>query len=395
MDITEVVLSLVNKLLWIKKIMGKIKIGIDALGINTIGGGRTSVYNLFYEAIRRKPEWEFIFYLSSFEKGFDLPNVKQIILPVEKGILSRIIAQIIFPFEVIFRGINLFHFTKSQASFIPFSKSVLTIHDITILLYPELHPKLSAYYWKTIQPIMARNMDAIVAVSQDGARGISKAFNISLDKISVIYNFSQFVETSEKEYSDQLILEKFELPKRYLLSVGQIAKKKNLDTLIKSMAIIKNQNNFCPQLVIVGPRYDISDASYIFKLIEDLDLNDYIKYLGELEKEELKIVFKNSTIFLMPSLHEGFGIPCLEAMQLGVPVIASNASALPEVVGDAGLLIQNPISPTEWADAIILLLNSPDIRLDLIKKGKERKELFSQDISVERLLSLFEDLLSI
>lgn len=374
-----------------------IRIGIDALGIDTSGGGRTSILNLIQKVILLEKGWHFILYLSAFEKELDLPNVTQVVLPLRKGILSRIIMQIILPFDVIRRKIDLVHFTKSQASLLLFTKTILTIHDVTILLHPEIHPKLSSLYWKYIQPYMARKMDAIIAVSNDGAEGITSLLKVPRKKISVIYNASQFSEDLmvEKQGSGLFTIEKFSLPSNYKIVIGQIALKKNLDTLIKAIRILKDRNDLKSPLVMVGPRYSISDAGDIFNLIKELDLDEDVIYLGSVDRAELLMILKNAEILLMPSIHEGFGIPCLEAMQLGVPVIASNASALPEVIGDAGMLVDNCKNPESWADAINELEESETLRYLLIKKGLTRARIFSWDRSAKILATLYRNVLAI
>ena len=372
----------------------KKRIAFDALGIDSASGARTAVYYLIKEVIKLCPDWEFVVFLSKYESAYHQANVKQVVLPLKRGIISRVIMQFLLPFEVLFRRIDLIHFTKSQASVVPRAKTVMTIHDVTILLYPDIHPKSSVLYWKYIQPIMAKIMDAIVAVSNDGARGIKTYLGVPEKKLIVVNSASQFSSVVKVEKRTFLAIQKkYDLPKRYFLVVGQIALKKNLDTLIRAFGILRDRGKIIPALVMVGPRYDISDAGSIFELIDELDLSTYVHYLGSINTLDLQVVFSNAEIFLMPSVHEGFGIPCLEAMQLGVPVIASKASALPEIIGSAGILIEDILSPESWADAITELHDSPDKRIELIKAGKKRARLFSWNNSAKKLISLYEDLL--
>jgi glycosyltransferase involved in cell wall biosynthesis len=302
--------------------------------------------------------------------------------------------QLFLPIDVLLRRINLIHFTKSQASIVFGPKMVFTIHDLTIIKHPEQHTKFAAWYWKKIQPLMAKKMDAIITVSKNAADDIHKIYNIPLEKITIVYNTSQFNDLIKYESRKKIeILKNYNLPREYLLYVGIIAIKKNLDTVVKAIHLLKQSGIDFPKLVLVGPKYPESDASSVFSKVRELGLEDEIKYIGKIPKEDLFLIFKNAMIFLFPSVHEGFGIPCLEAMELGVPIIASKTSAIPEIVGNAGFLIEDYMSPKIWAEAIEEILQNSDKQKALIYKGKERAKLIRQRFSYESVIKLYESLL--
>jgi len=375
--------------------MNEIKIiGIDALGIESYGGARTSIMGMLDFLIRTCTGYKFYIYLSEHESQLESKNTEQIILPFRKGIFSRLFMQIYLPIDVYLRGIDLIHFTKSQATLIPFKRNILTIHDLTILIHPEIHSKVSAFFWKYIQPLIIRGMDALFTVSNDAADDIMSIYGVQKDKITVIYNRSQF---DEKHFYDnqqnENVNQKYNLPKSYFLNVGIIALKKNLATIILAYEILKRNDNDIPPLILVGPRYKNSDAGNIFNLIEDLGLIESIRYLGKIPKDDLYYVFKNASIFLFPSFHEGFGIPCLEAMQLGVPLIASKASAIPEIVGNAGILIEDYMSPQIWANEIRGLINNSARMEMMIKNGFNRYREISSKHSYSSILAIYQKLL--
>ena len=372
----------------------KPQIGIDALGIDIEGGARTSILNLIVNIVENEPDYEYIIYLSKREPLLNSPHIRQVILPFRKGVITRLFMQLYLPIDILLRRIDLIHFTKSQASIVFKAKMVFTIHDLTIIKHPEQHTKFAAWYWKNIQPLMAKAMDAIITVSNNAAEDLHEIYNVPLEKLTVVYNTSQFSDLKKNDIEENLdILNKYNLPKKYLFYVGIIAIKKNLETVVKAFHLLKMQHINLPKLVLVGPKYPESDASSVFSRIRDLDLEEEIIYLGRLPKTDLFWIFKYATIFLFPSVHEGFGIPCLEAMELGVPLIASRTSAIPEIVGDAGYLIEDYLSPENWAKAIQNLLLNEDKRRSQIEKGEERVKQIQQEYSYKSVIRLYKRLL--
>lgn len=373
-----------------------IKIGLDALGIGIEGGARTSVIRMIRFITQARPQWRFILYLSQREPQLEAPNVKQVILPASRGILSRLFVQIYLPFDVLLRGVQLVHFTKSQASLVPFAKKVFTIHDVTTLKHPEIHAVSAVLYWKHVQPFMAKRMDAVFTVSNDAAKDLVEVMHVAKEKVFVIYNASQFESTEEHDAEfERTVMEKYDLPEDYFLYVGILALKKNLDTLIEACRLLKSRGETLPPLFLVGPRYSISDAGDVLDMIKASGLEDRIHYLGRIPKKELYYIFRNASIFLFPSYHEGFGIPCLEAMQFGVPLIATRTSAIPEIVGEAGILIEDYMSPETWADKIKELHHDPEKKKRLSEASLKRYEKITSEHSFSAVLDVYERLLKI
>jgi glycosyltransferase involved in cell wall biosynthesis len=174
-----------------------------------------------------------------------------------------------------------------------------------------------------------------------------------------------------------------------MLFIGLLAKKKNLETIIHAMAIIKEQQNFQIPLLIVGPRYTASDASDLLGLIDSLKLDLSIHYLGELDGERLRVVLQGSFCLLLPSVHEGFGITAMEGIKMGIPVIASNVAALPEIIGKGGLLVDDYLNPGRWAEIIQSLYIDETLRSHLIQEGYKQAEKFSWTRSAQQLVDLY------
>lgn len=357
------------------------RIAIDAFGIDDYGGGRSATMPLLKRLPLLMPDCFFYYFLSKYEKDLVFDNVKQIIFPLRKGIWARFLIQLIMPLYIFVNRINLIHFIKSQGSIVFNCKSILTIYDGTIIRYPEFFSRQSVLFWKHIQPYIAKKMDKIITISYNARDDIVDLLNIPLGKISVIYPSSQFEDLEVSRYNNIYNIEQLESGEDYLLFLGQIGLKKNLDTLIKAYSIIqKTEENFM-KLILVGPRYSLSDAGEIFNLIKTLELNDKIIYLGPLSQSDLFNVLIKSKMLIFPSIHEGFGIPCLEAMQYGVPLIASNIPVIKEVVCDAAILIEDFLNPLEWARSIINLNRNENFMNELKTKGKNRAMNFSWDQS--------------
>jgi glycosyltransferase involved in cell wall biosynthesis len=373
----------------------KIKIGIDALGICDEGGGRTSILNYLQVITSETEDWHYIIYLSAYEPTLKKPNIKQIILPFKRGVLSRFFMQCYLPIDVFLRNIKIIHFTKGQASLVLGAKTILTIHDLTIIMHPEIHSRLSVFYWRNVQPWMARRMNAVFTVSKNTANDVIKFFKVDPKKISVIYNSSQFYNYQPNfSLGQRDILEKYGLGDEYILYVGLLALKKNLETLVRAFFEFQKNNTTIPPLILIGPRYSDSDAGYILNLITELGLEHNITYLGKVSRDDLYYIFRQATIFVFPSVHEGFGIPCLEAMELGIPVIASKNSAITEIVGDAGILLENYQSAHLWANAIYKLYNDKAMLMKLIELGRNRAQFINTKHSPKEAIKVYNQLLS-
>ncbi len=377
-----------------KKSEDRVSIAVDALGIDEPGGARTATLFLFEKVVRMKPDWNFTFYLSRFESSLDMQNVTQVVLPLRKGIISRSLFQGYLLIDLLFRKVDLIHFTKSQSSLVWGKKVVFTIFDMTTLKHPQQFSRSAVLYWRIVQPWMARRADAVVTISDDAARDIITVYDLSKDKVHPIYLASQFEGQPELAKDDiDRVSHGYELPPRYLLYIGLLAKKKNLATLIRAIENLKHQGTEFGQLLLVGPKYSVDEAVELLQMIDQLNLKKHIRYLGELESHSLRIILKQALCLLLPSMHEGFGITALEAIQMGVPIIASNVSAMPEIIGEGGLLIDDFMNPKVWADAIQTLCNDDNLRNGLITAGLTQSTSYSWNKSAEKLISLYAKLL--
>lgn len=282
--------------------------------------------------------------------------------------------QIKFPYKLLKKeNIDILHVPHYNIPIFYKGNIVVTIHDLTHLILPEFLPNKLAYiYAKILIGYAVKKAKYIFTVSENSKNDITRMFNINPEKIIVTYNAvdSEFCikEKSEIYY----LYDKFNIPKdkKILMYVGNLKPHKNLSRLLKAYAKLKIKEETC--LLLVGKSFNSTNLIY-----EEKDLNIYssVIHTGIVNKKELIDLYNIADLFIFPSLYEGFGIPPLEAMACGTPVVCSNNSSLPEVVGDAAITF-DALNVLEIKNAIenMLLNNEADI---YIKKGLERVRKFS------------------
>jgi len=266
--------------------------------------------------------------------------------------------------------------------------SVMVVHDLTRYLFPHFFPfnpmqkvlDLLAY------PAMLRRYDHILAVSEATRKDLITLFKVSEEKITVTYHGAEkaFQPLSDIEVQEQF-LKTHGLKKPYILFLGTLEPRKNILTLLRAFARIMDQISH--DLVLVGQRGWKWEP--IFKEIEQLGLHSRVHWTGYVPDSE-RVLFYNAADFLVfPSWYEGFGLPVLEAMQSGCPVISSQVSSMPEVVGDAGLLI-DPNRVEDLQKAMLRLVHEPGLTEKLRRAGLEQAQKFSWENSARITLEVFE-----
>jgi glycosyltransferase involved in cell wall biosynthesis len=258
-------------------------------------------------------------------------------------------------------------------------KSIVLVHDFAYLEMPavSLRNKLSAWMLYMAHYISLLKATTIIAVSHSSKESALKHFSISPDKIHVIYN-------GFAPYSH--IPKKIETPEPFFLFVGVLKERKNVDNIIRGFAHFANTNK-THSLVIAGNDKGEYAAS-LKKLTYELGLSSRIRFLGYVTDAEREYLYTQAFAFVFPSLIEGFGIPVLEAMHKGVPVITSNKGALAEVAGDAALLV-DPLDPAAIAEAMESLVADKMLREEYARKGRERAAHFSWQKTAREMLELF------
>ena len=280
-------------------------------------------------------------------------------------------------------------FRKSLPLFPLAPVEIITIHDLTPLRMKDFFkPGLRSGFALWIQSILVKRMKAIITDSEYSKSDIIEFLSITPDKINVIplgVDKEFKAVTANKIKS---IKNKYLLPDKYLLYVGDVNPNKNLPVLLKVVAGLKMN------LVIVSRAFErelLPEIINLRKMILDLGINHLVTVLPSIQMDpvdDLAAIYSGAFIYVQSSLYEGFGLPVLEAMACGVPVVSSNASSLPEVAGDAALMVK----PTEvyLAEGINKLLSNVGLRRDLIRKGLARAKKFNWEKTAGLTLKVYE-----
>lgn len=287
------------------------------------------------------------------------------------------------------KRIEILHGPAFSIPLVKVCPCVVTVHDLAFLYSPESYTRINRYYLKTMLPLVIKRADMIITVSESSKRDIARSYSVPDAKISVI---CPGIDRAFRVIDDPTALaevkRKYGIAGRFILNVsGLITPRKNLTTLLKSFSELRRRKIIDHRLVIVGkPGWSYSQ---IFEMITRLNLSKDVIFTGSVPAEDLVALYNAAELFIFPSWYEGFGFPALEAMACGTPVVASNNSSLPEIVGDAGLLV-DPSGKEALSEAIGNALGDKALREDLIRKGLIRARLFDWEQTALKTLSVYK-----
>lgn len=302
------------------------------------------------------------------------------------------------PYAIKKANLDVFHASAHYFSQItPFylnfgTKKVLTIHDLIPLIYPEtVDNKQFFWFWKNTLKLIKNRADAIIVISNHTKMDCIKYLRIPEEKLRVIYEAADeiFKPYNNKEEIQIYLKNKYGIKFPFILSVGTLEKRKNISYLLKAFYKLKKAGND-HKLVIVGKmgwKY-----KKIFDTLNELDLKKDVIFTGYVPNEDLVKLYNTADLFVFPSIYEGFGLPPLEAMACGTPVITSNTSSLPEVVGNAGITV-DPYDPKVLANEMYHILTNDDFKAELSKKSLERAKLFSWKQTAKETWNVYEEVL--
>ncbi len=290
--------------------------------------------------------------------------------------------------ELPFKGrMDVVHCTDFIPPFYYRGPTVITIHDLAFLLYPHILTRKAARYYGLIDRAV-RSADHIIAVSESTKRDIVRLTGTPETKISVIYEAAEsiYVPIRDQEALTR-VRAKYHLPEQYVLFVGTIEPKKNLPTLIRAYHGLMEKYKSPADLAIVGRQGWLFDD--VYHLVEQLGLEERVHFLGRVPIVDLLYLYNASQMLVLPSYYEGFGLPPLEAMACDIPVIVSDTSVMPEVVGDAALRVAHE-DVEGFTVAMWRLLTDNDLRTDMISKGRKRVRCFSWERAARETREVYQ-----
>ena len=365
------------------------RIGIDVsvLEINQTGSAvyAAGLINALKKIVDKE---ELVFFSTGHVK--DMSATKTIRSRMETLYRDIIWTHLVLLYQTQKWGIDVLHMPANICPLYSYCPIVVTILDITSLLKPQNFPIWYRNYARFFIPLSTKKASVILTISQHSKNDIVKRLNVSSEKIIVTY--CGVSDDFKPLYADEIeeVKKKYNID-QFILTVGALEPRKNIIRLIEAYSILR-KHGFCLPLIHVGPHGWLCDDIGLY--IDKLGLTDCIKFLGHVPIEDLVKIYNAALVFVYPSLYEGFGMPVLEAMACGCPVITSNISSLPEVAGDASILI-DPLDIKQIADAIEKVSTDHVLRQQMTHEGIERARLFSWESCARKTLEGYEKAISL
>jgi glycosyltransferase involved in cell wall biosynthesis len=364
------------------------RVAIDARKLHDFGIG-TYIRNLLKQLARLDANTEYV--LLTREEDLPVaaqlgPNFRSVLEPSPNYSIRE---QFHVPWVLMRERPDVFHAPHYVLPTGVRAHSVVTIHDCIHLMFPQYLPNRVAYtYARMAMWSAARRSDCILTVSQASKRDILHFFSVPPEKIEVIYNAIDerfWVEPNEDAVAR--VRERYQLNQRFVLYVGNIKPHKNLVRLIEAFAALRHGEFDDLKLLIIGD--EISKLPALRRAVHSLKLHKHVRFLGYQPDDTLAILYRLASLFVFPSLYEGFGLPPLEAMASGTPVVTSNVSSLPEVTGDAAVLVDpHDVGAIEYG--MRRVLTDPVLAAEMRRLGLIRAREFSWERSVARVLGVYQ-----
>ncbi|HOL48968.1 MAG TPA: glycosyltransferase family 1 protein [bacterium] len=370
-----------------------IKIGIEAHAIGMKQGGNERYIEGLLRGLSKlnPPDLQFIVFLNhmaeipSFLKGHPSFSFEK----VSTSSIKRLMLDL--PSKIKRTNIDVLH---TQYHIPPFVQipSVITLHDVSYLIHPEFFPFFERIKMKTLMPSSIRKAKKIITVSQFSKREILKKYGDIDEKVCITYNgvSEEFKPVNEEKI--QQVLTKHKIFRPYIISVSNLQPRKNLQGLISAYSLIlKKKEDFPCCLVITGKKLWLYDE--IFSAGEPT-IKEKILFTDYVENDDLIALYSGAEMLVYPSFYEGFGLPVLEAMACGCPVIASASSSLPEIVEEAGILV-DPYNSQEISSAILTLHQNGNLQKELKEKGLKQAKKFSWMECAKKTVEVYRNLVSL
>ena len=308
-------------------------------------------------------------------------------LPTERPIARICWEQTVLPIAARRFDLDLLHAPAYVAPLTAGIRSVVTFHDLSYFLFPESFNRTNRLYLQTFSRLTARRAERLIAVSEATRKDLVQILGVDPSRVQVVPNGvdERFAPIRDPERLARFRAERG-LPDRFILSLCTLEPRKNLAMLIRAYAEARRQG--VTEALVLGGGVGWGDLP-LRQLIEELDLKGNVLLPGFIPSEEQALWYNAATLFAYPSRYEGFGLPVAEAMACGTAVVTSNRSALPEVVGNAGVTV-DPDEPGDLADVLRRLLHDDAWRTDLGQRGWERARQFSWERAARQTAETYQ-----
>lgn len=357
------------------------RIGVNALYLlpGKVGGSEIYVRNLVKWLPRAGRGNEFFIYVNRESAGVfeEVPGAVKVVrcnVSASNRPARILYEQTVLPFLAARHGLDALLSAGMTGPFVSTVPTFTMIYDLQHVNQPQNFGKLYLLFLKSIIYMSAKRADAVLTLSEKSKRDILKHYNIGPERVCVTYLASdRAVFRGREDEEVAAVRKKYDLPSSFVLYIASSLPHKNYERLLQAFKIVKTRHKDL-KLVLIGARDYGHDI--IKKKIEELGLTGQVVFLGWLPFEDIPVIYSAADLFVFPSLHEGFGIPVLEAMASGVPVVCSNIEPLDEVAGGAARLV-DPIDAESIAEGMRDVLENRGLRDRLVKDGFERAAMFS------------------
>lgn len=306
------------------------------------------------------------------------------------GLCTLIWMQIVLPAKLLWLGADLLHAPSYFAPILCPRPLVVTVHDVLFLTQPKHYKdRLFALYSRIFIGGAVRRADMICTVSEYSKKEIESGYGIAGDRIRVTYHGVNPRYEPQTETRLAAVRAKYRLERPYFLFVGAREPRKNLPRLIRAFSLFREGQQSDYELILVGP--EGSGSAEVHALLNDPAAGRGVRTLGFVPDDDMPCIYAASEAFVLPSLGEGFGMPVIEAMACGAPVIVSRATCLPEVAGDAAVLF-DPTDPADIAQAMRMILR-PDVRQEMKQKGLRHAQTFTWENTARETEQAYADAL--
>ena len=296
------------------------------------------------------------------------------------------------PMDASFSGVALYHSTGHLLPRFRRVRTVFTLHDLIPLLLPQYHRPLNRIFFRQMFPRFLQRADAIIAVSENTKNDAISLLGINPESITVIpEGISPSFRTAANEKHLAAVRAAYGLPETFILCVSTIEPRKNHTTLLRAFEMLHPLHPNVA-LVLAGNRGWLYHG--FLDELQNSPVRHHVRLLGKVPETDLPALLSAATVFAFPSRYEGFGLPPLEAMACGTPVVCSNSSSLPEVVGDAVILCE-PGNASAWEKEMTRLLRHKDMRQQLVARGRSRAATYTWDSAALATRSVYERVLAL